>query len=190
MWRYTVFVVILITQVKSNEFLIWQNALFGCLESHLHNSMAKTYQSLMQYPIVHYGNDHKIFKHFPRTPSGNIHSNIEKTYMQWWITQSKRTVLKWTVIQFLVFKNDVACSLSHAAWMTEHKLSYYCGYYHLPWEKFTKGNVTIIQRFILTTKRPSSFKLFFNIECKKISQVDVNKIVHISPRLSHFVHSG
>ena len=190
MWRYNGFVVvILITQVKSNEFLIWQNALFGCLESHGHHSIVETYQNLMQCPIVHYGNDYKIFKHFPRTPCGNIHSNKENTYMQWWITQRKRTVLKWTVIKFLVFKNDVACSLSHVAWMTEHKQSYHCGYYHLPWKKFTKGNVRIIQRFILTTKRPSSFKLFFNIEFKKIPQVDVNKLVQISPRLTDFVHS-
>ena len=195
MWRYAAMVVVFITLVNSNEIFIWQNGLFGCLQNRGQHSVVDTYTNLFQWNIINYCGDNS-FKRFTRTPCGYIRSTSGKTNMQWWISQSKRTVLKWNIIEFMVLKSDAHCSFSHVAWMTESKQSYYCGH-HLPWKEFTKGNVTIIQQFILTVKRPSYFKLFFNVEHhkslippKKKFQIDVNKVVHISPRFSYSEYCG
>ena len=187
-------VVVFITLANSNEIFIWQNGLLGCIEHRGQQSVADTYTNLFQCNIINYCSNNS-FKRFTRTTCGHIRSTSRKTNMQWWISQSKRTVLKWNIIEFMVFKNDAHCSFSHVAWTTESKQSYYCGH-HLPWKEHTKGNVTIIQRFMLTLKHSLYFELFFNVDHhkyltpqKKNLEINVNKVVHISPRFSHFVHS-
>ena len=180
-------------QVNYNDLYILQNDLFGCLESRGHQSMEESYKTLFRCDVISYCANNK-FTTFTRTVCGLINSDGGKSQMQWWIIQSTRTVLKWNIDDFAVFKNDVQCSLSHVAVVTKHKQSYYCGR-RLSWKQYSEGNVTIIQRFIITIKRPSHFRLFFIvqhstswIEDVKISQADVNKVIRMNPGFSHFIH--
>ena len=192
MWRHIAIAMFLITQVNCDNVHTWQNSLFGCLEGRGHQSLAKSYKTLIRCNIIKYCS-YNNFNQFTKTVCGLILSDEEKSHMEWWITQSKRTVLKWNIVEFMVFKNDAKCSLSHLAWITDRKRSYYCGY-HLPWKQFSKGSVTVIQRFIMTLKQPSHFKLFFTAEHnvpltnKKKTQFDV-RTVQQSPIFSHFVQT-
>ena len=90
------------------------------------------------------------------------------------------TLIKWNFIEFMVFKNDVMCSMSHVELISEQR-SIYCGYY-LPWDRHSKGSVTIIQQFITTLKTASYFKLFFHVEYDTLveNRADINMIIHIT----------
>ena len=193
MWRHIVIAVFLITQVNCNDVRIWQNGLFGCLESRGHQSLAESYKTLIRCNIIKYCS-YNNFNQFTKTVCGLILCDEGKSHVKWWITQRKRTVLKWNIIEFMVFKNDAKCSLSHLAWITDRKRSYYCGH-HLPWKELSKGSVTVIQRFIMTLRQPSHFKLFFTVEHneplinKKKTQVDVRKAIHLTPKFSYIVQT-
>ena len=193
MFRPIVIVVFLMTQVNCNDVYVLQNGFFGCLASRGHQSIEESYKTLFRCDVISYCANNK-FTRFTRTVCGLINSDGGKSQMQWWITQSTRTVLKWMIDDFAVFKNDAQCSLSHVAMVTEHKQSYYCGR-RLSWKQYSEGNVTIIQRFLMTMKYPSHFRLFFItkhstslIEDMKNSQASVNRVISINPGFSHFIH--
>ena len=193
MWRHIATVVFLITHANCNEIYIWQNSLFGCLESNGYESVAESHTTLMGCSIMKYCTDN-TFKQFTRTVCGLIKSDQRKSHIRWSITQRKRTVLEWTFDKFVVFKKNAECSLSHVAMVTEHKISYFCGN-RLTWKEYSKGNVTINQRFVMTLKEPSYFRLFFHtvyntllIEKRNIFRARVKNIIRTSPGFSHSIH--
>ena len=114
--------------------------------------------------------------------------------MQWWITQDASTLIRLNMVEFMVVKNDVHCSKSHIVWIEQNKRSFYCGF-HLPWEKYSQGDVAITQNFILTLRYVSYFTLFFNVE---LFVIDVSykqyalrfyyKYIQISEGLTHVAY--
>ena len=178
-----------------NRVRILQNALVGCLASSRHSSLLEVNGNIMQCNLIQYCRQTK-FIYFKKTACGLIYSDNSVSHMKWLIMQSPNTLIKWNFIEFMVFKNDAMCSMSHVEFISE-KRSIYCGYY-LPWDGRSKGSVSIIQHFITTLKTASYFKLSFHVEYDTlvensiISRENVNMIIHASPAfgLKHVAASG
>ena len=103
--------------------------------------MAGSSADLMRCDIIIYCT-HNDFKRSTKTSCGHIQSNEEEFYTQWRITQDASSLLKWNMVEFMVVKNDVHYSKSHLVWIEQREKSYYCGF-HLPWEKYSQGDVAI-----------------------------------------------
>ena len=174
--------------VHGNRIRILQNALVGCLSGSRHSSLVELSDNIMQCNLIQYCRQTQL-NYFKKTDCGLIHSDNKVSHMKWLIIQSPNILIKWNFIEFMVFKNDVMCSMSNVEFISENR-AIYCGYY-LPFDSHSKGSVTIIQHFITTLKTASYFKVFFYVEYNtlvtngSVGRYDINMIIHARPSLSH-----